>query len=92
MLALALGLLITVVDAPTAQTPAQVLVPAPSARREDDAVLLTVGAAAEGDRSVLVVLDAATLEPLAHAEVPLPIPLGFHGSFFPAAGASAPTA
>lgn len=64
-----------------------VLVAAPSATREDDGVLLTVGAAAEGDRSVLVVLDAATLEPLAHAEVPLPIPLGFHGSFFRAAGA-----
>jgi len=63
-----------------------VLVTAPSATREDDAVLLTVGAAMEGDRSVLVVLDAATLEPLAHAEVPLPIPLGFHGSFFRAPG------
>jgi carotenoid cleavage dioxygenase-like enzyme len=63
-----------------------VLVSAPSATREDDAVLLSVGAAAQGDRSVLVVLDAATLEPLAHAEVPLPIPLGFHGSFFRAPG------
>ncbi len=64
-----------------------VLVSAPAATREDDGVLLAVGAATEGDRSVLVVLDAATLEPLAHAEVPLPIPLGFHGSFFRAPAA-----
>lgn len=65
-----------------------VLVESPTASREDDGVLLSVGAATSGDRSVLVVLDASSMEPLAQAEVPLPIPLGFHGTFFAAPGES----
>jgi hypothetical protein len=33
-------------------------------------------------RAAMIVLDAATLDVHAWAEVPFPIPLGFHGSFF----------
>jgi carotenoid cleavage dioxygenase-like enzyme len=33
------------------------------------------------DTSFLLVLDAASLEELARAEAPHPIPFGFHGQF-----------
>jgi beta,beta-carotene 9',10'-dioxygenase len=59
-----------------------VFVAKPGTSEEDAGVLLTVGAHATEDRSTLLVLDAHTLEVLARASVPLPIPLGFHGSFF----------
>jgi carotenoid cleavage dioxygenase-like enzyme len=58
-----------------------VFVPEPQARGEDDGVLLTVGTHRDGERSCLQVLRAGDLAPLARAEVDLPIPLGFHGSF-----------
>jgi carotenoid cleavage dioxygenase-like enzyme len=45
-------------------------------------VLLAVGSHVDTQRSAMVVLDAATLDVRAWAEVPIPIPLGFHGSFF----------
>ena len=45
-------------------------------------MLLTVGSAVDGEKSWLAVLDAATLQVHARAEVPVPVPLGFHGSFF----------
>lgn len=54
----------------------------PGADAEDDGVLLTVGSHRSEDRSELRILDAHTMQPLAHASVPLPIALGFHGSFF----------
>jgi beta,beta-carotene 9',10'-dioxygenase len=54
----------------------------PGAADEDDGVLLSVGSHVSESRSAMVVLDARTLEHRAWAEVPLPIPLGFHGSFF----------
>lgn len=59
-----------------------IFVARPDAEREDDGVLLTVGSHLDADRSAMLVLDAATLDVRAWAEVPLPIPLGFHGSFF----------
>lgn len=54
----------------------------PGAEAEDDGVVLSVGSHAVEARSALVVLDAKTLSLLGRAEVPLSIPLGFHGSFF----------
>jgi carotenoid cleavage dioxygenase-like enzyme len=59
-----------------------VFVARPGATAEDDGVLLTVGSAVNEERSCMAVLDAATLQVRARAEVPLPVPLGFHGSFF----------
>lgn len=53
----------------------------PEATREDDGVLLSVVLDAERGHSVLLVLDAATLRPLARANVPHHIPYGFHGQF-----------
>lgn len=59
-----------------------VLVSRPYATAEDDGVLLAVGSHVSDARSALVVLDAQSLVPRAWAEVPVPVPLGFHGSFF----------
>lgn len=58
-----------------------IFVPRPGAARADDGVLLAVGADVASERSLLAVLDATRLEPLAHCEVPLSLPLGFHGNF-----------
>jgi beta,beta-carotene 9',10'-dioxygenase len=59
-----------------------VFVARPGGGREDDGVLLTVGANPDGQRSRLLVVAADTLAVLATATVATPIPLGFHGSFF----------
>lgn len=53
----------------------------PHGDSEDDGVLLTVGSARQAESSVLAILDARTMTPLARATVPSAIPLGFHGSF-----------
>jgi beta,beta-carotene 9',10'-dioxygenase len=53
----------------------------PGGEAEDDGVLLTVGAAHDAESSALAVIDARTMTPVAIAEVPSSIPLGFHGSF-----------
>ncbi|MEU4746649.1 carotenoid oxygenase family protein, partial [Actinosynnema sp. NPDC023658] len=58
-----------------------VFVPAPGARAEDDGVLLSVVLDGDAGRSGLLVLDAATFEEVARAEVPHAIPFGFHGQF-----------
>jgi beta,beta-carotene 9',10'-dioxygenase len=58
-----------------------VFVPRPGAAAEDDGVLLAVGSHASEERSRLLVVDAARLEPLASCDAPLSIPLGFHGTF-----------
>jgi carotenoid cleavage dioxygenase-like enzyme len=58
-----------------------VFVPRPGASVEDDGVLLAVGSHASEERSRLLVIDAARLEPLASCDVELSIPLGFHGTF-----------
>ncbi len=54
---------------------------APGAAREDDGVLLSVGSHRTERRAVLQVVDASSMQAVARAEVPLPLPLGFHGSF-----------
>jgi carotenoid cleavage dioxygenase-like enzyme len=56
-----------------------VVVARPGGEDEDDGVVLAVGSTPS--RSMLAVLDARSLEPLARAELEVPIPLGFHGSF-----------
>jgi carotenoid cleavage dioxygenase-like enzyme len=58
-----------------------VFVAAPEAEREDEGVLLSIVLDASKGNSFLLVLDAATLEELARAEVPHHIPFGFHGQF-----------
>lgn len=58
-----------------------VFVAAPDAQDEDEGVLLSVVLDGRRETSFLLILDAATLEEVARAEVPHPIPFGFHGSF-----------
>jgi len=60
-----------------------VFVPAPSAKAEDDGVLLSIVLDIDKDLSFLLVLDAATLHELARAEAPHAIPFHFHGNYFP---------
>lgn len=50
---------------------------------EDDGVVLSIVAGADG-RSFLLVLDAGSFEETARAYLPHGIPYGFHGSFVPA--------
>jgi beta,beta-carotene 9',10'-dioxygenase len=64
-----------------------VFVGRPGGEREGDGVLLTVGSDLCSGKGELAVLDATTLEPIATARLPIPIPLGFHGSFLRAPGA-----
>jgi carotenoid cleavage dioxygenase-like enzyme len=59
-----------------------VFVPSPKAQAEDDGVLLSVVLDIGKDSSLLLVLDAATLEELARAEAPHAIPFHFHGNYF----------
>jgi carotenoid cleavage dioxygenase-like enzyme len=54
----------------------------PEADGESDGAVLAVGSHVREARSAMVVLDAESFDLRAWAEVPLPIPLGFHGSFF----------
>lgn len=63
-----------------------VWVPKPGARGELDAWLLATHFDARRQATVLNLLDAAHLDdgPLAQAELPYALPLGFHGSFVPA--------
>ncbi len=58
-----------------------VFVAEPGGEHEDDGVLLSVVLDARAESSFLLVLDAATLRPLARAAVPHAIPFGFHGQF-----------
>jgi beta,beta-carotene 9',10'-dioxygenase len=53
----------------------------PSAARAEQGVILTVGTREGEDRSILRVLEAQSLEPLATLEIDLALPLGFHGNF-----------
>jgi carotenoid cleavage dioxygenase-like enzyme len=56
----------------------------PGASAEDDGLLLAVGSSLERDATTLAVLDAASLEVVAHGEIDVAVPLGLHGGFFPA--------
>jgi carotenoid cleavage dioxygenase-like enzyme len=58
-----------------------VFVARPDAREEDDGVLLSVVLDVEREISTLLVLDAATLEEIASADVPHHIPFSFHGQY-----------
>lgn len=58
-----------------------VFVAHPYAQREDHGVLLSVALDASAERSVLLILDACDLRECARAEVPHPVPFGFHGQF-----------
>jgi carotenoid cleavage dioxygenase-like enzyme len=60
-----------------------IFVPRPDGTLEDDGVVLTVVLDNEAELSALVVLDGKTLEEMARATVPHPIPFDFHGRFFP---------
>ena len=58
-----------------------VFVAAPDAEAEDAGVLLSVVLDGRSGNSFLLVLDAASLDEIARAEVPHHIPFGFHGQF-----------
>jgi beta,beta-carotene 9',10'-dioxygenase len=59
-----------------------VFVRAPDAKREDDGVALSVVLDTRRRTSFLLVLDARTFTERARAEVPQPVPFGFHGEVF----------
>ncbi len=56
----------------------------PDASAEDAGVVLVPAIDANGDHSLLLVLDAADLSERARAHLPHQHPFGFHGRFFPA--------
>ncbi len=58
-----------------------IFVPRPQAERATDGVILSVGCHRSEPRSALVILDADEMRPLAHCQVDLSLPLGFHGNF-----------
>jgi carotenoid cleavage dioxygenase-like enzyme len=57
----------------------------PDAEREDDGVILAPALDVDGEHTVLLVLDATSLEERARARLPHCHPFGFHGRFFPTA-------
>jgi len=59
-----------------------VFVAAPFARSEDEGVLIAIVLDVAARASRLVILDAASLELLAHAQLPQVVPFHFHGQFF----------
>jgi carotenoid cleavage dioxygenase-like enzyme len=59
-----------------------VFVGAPDATAEDDGILLSVVLDPAADRSILVCLDATTLDELGRARLPHRLPYGFHGQFY----------
>jgi len=60
--------------------------PGESTTDEDDGVILSVGVDTRIDRSVLLVLDAASFSELARATLPAVFPFGFHGQWYPDGG------
>ncbi len=59
-------------------------VPNPTARAEDDGVLMGYGYHRGRDEGQLLVLDAQTCESMATVHLPQRVPLGFHGNWAPA--------
>jgi beta,beta-carotene 9',10'-dioxygenase len=59
----------------------------PGSDEEGDGALLAVGSHVRDDRALLRVFEPRTLKVLADIEVDVPLPLGFHGGFAPAARA-----
>lgn len=56
-------------------------VPNPTAAAEDDGILMGYGYHRARGEGQLVLLDAATLEPMASVHLPQRVPLGFHGNW-----------
>ena len=57
-------------------------VQAPGTTEEDEGVVITIVLDATSGKSRVVVLDAQSLELIAHAELPQRVPFYFHGQFF----------
>jgi beta,beta-carotene 9',10'-dioxygenase len=55
----------------------------PGRTAEDDGVILSVVLDTARAASFLLVLDAATFQEIARAELPQPVLIGYHGAFFP---------
>jgi beta,beta-carotene 9',10'-dioxygenase len=62
-----------------------IFVPRGGGAAEDDGVLLVVALIAGAVRSALLVIDAASLAEIGRATLPIALPFGFHGRFFPRA-------
>lgn len=60
-----------------------VFVPNPSARAEDDGILMGYGWHRGRDEGQLLLLDAQTLESIATVHLPQRVPMGFHGKWAP---------
>ena len=58
-----------------------IFVAEPGSNEEGRGVILSVAGHLDGKRAAMGLFDARSLERLAWAEIPAPIPLGFHGSF-----------
>ena len=58
-----------------------VFVPQPGRQAEDDGVILSVVLDAKRGTSFLLVLNAATFEEIARAEIPQPVLIGYHGMY-----------
>ena len=58
-----------------------IFVPRPQGESPSDGVILSVGCHHSEPLSALVILDAESMRPIAHGEVDLSLPLGFHGNF-----------
>lgn len=58
-----------------------VFIARPGGSGEDEGVVLSVVLDAQRETSFLLCLDAATFAEVARAEVPQPVPFGFHGQF-----------
>jgi carotenoid cleavage oxygenase len=58
-------------------------VPSPDAHDEDDGVLMGFGYHRGRDEGQLLILDGATLQPMATVHLPQRVPMGFHGNWAP---------
>ncbi|XP_028392453.1 beta,beta-carotene 9',10'-oxygenase-like [Dendronephthya gigantea] len=60
-----------------------VFIERPGAKDEDDGVIVSGVVGTGGEKSFLLVLDAASFEELARAVIPSRLPQSLHGNFFP---------
>ena len=58
-----------------------VFIPTPTAKKEDDGVLLSVVYNQSNQESFLVIIDAHSMQELARAKIPQSLPIGLHGRF-----------
>ena len=59
-----------------------IFIPSPTAKNEDEGVILSVVYDEEKKRSFLLVLDGQSFDEIAQAELPWQIPGSFHGQYF----------